>query len=165
MSSTPEPNGRRYEPTHPDELLARAKRRSLALRRHRLLGAGGSLAVVLALALGSVLILGSGAPGTRLPGKTYSADHRPGQIYVAERIGSAYELTANEAPATTAPPIVVRRVGGAEVSFSLDLLKQLAGPGAIGQRARLAVQPLDGPRDARARRIRFHRAGNRRGAS
>ncbi len=130
MSSTPEPDGRRYEPTHPDELLARAKRRSLALRRHRLLGAGGSLAVVLALVLGSVLIPGSGAPGSRLPGKTYSADHRPGQIYVAERIGSAYELTANEAPATTAPPIVVRRVGSAEVSFSLDLLKQLAGPAA-----------------------------------
>ena len=130
MSSTPEPSGRRYEPTHPDELLARAKRRSLALRRHRLLGAGGSLAVVMALALGIGLIPGSGAPGTRLPGKTYSADHRPGQIYVAERIGSAYELTANEAPATTAPPMVVRRVGGAEVSFSLDLLKQLAGPAA-----------------------------------
>jgi len=120
MNSTPEPSENQLEPTRPEELLARAKARSLAIRRHRLLGATGSTAVVLALVLSLVLVPGGSAP-------LLNSHHRPGQIFVSARVGSAYELTANEAAAPAAPASVTRRVENAEVAFSLDLLTHLAG--------------------------------------
>ncbi|HLN07101.1 MAG TPA: serpin family protein [Acidimicrobiales bacterium] len=115
MNSTLEPPESEYKPTPAAELLARAKQRSQAIRRHRLLGASGSLAVVLALVLGGILI------------PSPAANHPPGQIFVSDRIGSAYELTANETPATSAPSTVVKEVESAEVAFSLELLSHVAG--------------------------------------
>ncbi len=117
MSPAPERASKQYAPTSPEVLLARAKRRSLAIRRHRLLGAGGALAVVIALVLGSIFIPGTSGPGT----------HPPGRVYVADRIGSAYELTAAEAVIKAASPQVLKGVETAEVGFSLDLLDHLAG--------------------------------------
>ena len=117
MSPAPERASKQYAPTSPEVLLAHAKRRSLAIRRHRLLGAGGALAVVIALVLGSIFIPGTSGPGT----------HPPGRVYVADRIGSAYELTAAEAVIKAASPQVLKGVETAEVGFSLDLLDHLAG--------------------------------------
>ncbi|MHB8247222.1 MAG: serpin family protein [Acidimicrobiales bacterium] len=121
MSSTPD-QPRVYEPSNPAELLVRAKRRSSAIRRRRLAGTGGSLVVVLALVLGGLLIPGDSSPA-RTP---YSAQSRV-HLFVAERIGSSYELTAKAARAVAAPARVTRAVEKAEVGFSLALLKRLAG--------------------------------------
>ena len=87
MRSTPEPTERPYEPTPTEELLARAKRRSMTSHRHRLVGARGSLTLVLALVVGGVLIL-AGSAGSQ------PSSHPPGKVFVADRIGSAYELSA-----------------------------------------------------------------------
>ncbi len=119
MSSTIEPTERPYAPTPTGELLARVNRRSAATHRHRLLGGGGSLTLVLALVLGGVLVLaGSAGPQT--------SNHPLGKVFVSDRIGSAYELSANESPPSPAPRRVARAVENAEVGFSLDLLNNLA---------------------------------------
>jgi len=115
-----EPTEPRYVPTAPEELLARAKSRSAATRRHRLLGAGGSLAVVLALVI-SVVLLPAGSA------KPQPATSRPGKVFVSDRIGNAYELTANEVSASPPRPRVAKEVENAEVAFSLDLLNNLQG--------------------------------------
>ena len=119
MRSTPEPTERPYEPTPTEELLARAKRRSMTSHRHRMVGARGSLTLVLALVVGGVLIL-AGSAGSQ------PSSHPPGKVFVADRIGSAYELTASEAPPSPATPKVAKAVEDAEVGFSLDLLDNLA---------------------------------------
>ena len=119
MSSTPEPNERPYRPTPPEELLARAKRRSAATRRHRIVGGSGSLTVLAAILVVGVLISGPGkspAPSTR----------SPGQLVVSARIGNAYELTAGEKASAAAPQAVTSSVENAEVGFALALLKNLA---------------------------------------
>jgi serpin B len=115
MSSLPEPTAPRYSPTNPEELLARAKRRSAAIRRHRLVGAGGSLAVAVAVALGGIVLTGRAA--------------KPGQIVVSDRIGAAYEVTAEQAPPAAPAAPVVKGVESSEVAFSLELLSRLAGSG------------------------------------
>ena len=104
MSSMPEQTEDGFTPTDPGELLTRAKRRSLALRRHRLLSAGGSLAVVLAVAVGGIVITSGAWPS--------------GTIVVSDRIGGAYELTGNQGPPPAAPVSVVKQVERSEVSFS-----------------------------------------------
>jgi len=119
VSSTPEPTELPFAPIPTEEPLARAKHHSMGSRRHRLLGAGGSLTLVLALVLGGVLIM-AGSAGTQ------QAKHPRGKIFVSDRIGSAYELTANEGPAKPATPRVAKAVEDAEVGFSLDLLNRLA---------------------------------------
>jgi len=120
MSSTPEPTERAYTPTPSEQLLVRTKRRSLAMRRHRLLGAAVSSMAVLALVLGVVLIPGGSAAPQQ-------SKNKPGKIFISDRIGSAYELSANEPPPSPAPPGVAKAVENAEVGFSLDLLNKLAG--------------------------------------
>jgi serpin B len=102
-----------------ENLLSRAKHRSGTFRQHRLLGASGSLTLVLALGLGGVLILASSAGPQQL-------NHPRGKVFVADRIASAYELTANEPPPSPARPRVAKAVENAEVGFSLDLLNSLA---------------------------------------
>ena len=119
MSSAPEPTERPHPPTPIEELLVRAKHLSAARRRHRLFGAGGSLMIVLALALGGALIP-SGSAGPQ------QSNNKPGKIFVADRIGSAYELSADEPPASPASRAVAKAVENAEVGFSLDLLNHLA---------------------------------------
>ena len=104
MSSTPEPAESGYSPTDPGELLARAKRRSLAIRRHRLIGASGSLAIVAALALGGVVVT--------------SRSGSPGRVVVSDRIGSAYEMSASGEPSSSPPAQVVTSVENSEVAFS-----------------------------------------------
>ena len=119
MNSAPEPTKQHHVPTPPEELLARVKNRSAKTRQHRLLGGGGSLVVVLVLVLVGVLI----PEGSARP---QQSSHRPGQVFVSDRIGSAYELGANETPAPPAPSSVKQAVENAEVGFSLDLLNNLA---------------------------------------
>jgi serpin B len=119
MSSKPESSERQYSPAAPEQLLARTKHRSYVIRRRRVLGAGGSVAVVLALVLGGILI-----PGSSRPGGTHG-----GHVYTADRIGSAYELTAAPQAVAAASPRVLGGVESAEVGFSLDLLDHLDSSG------------------------------------
>ena len=119
MSSTPEPAERAYVPTPIEDLLLRAKRRSAAIRRHRLLGTGACVTAVLALVLGLVLIPGESAGPQTSAGK-------PGKIFISDRIGSAYELSADEPPSSPAPRAVAKAVENGEVGFSLELLNNLA---------------------------------------
>ena len=119
MSSTPEPTERPYAPVSTETHTARTKHRSVASDRHRLLGAGGSLALVMSLVLCGVLVFAGSAA-------TQPAKHPRGKVFVSDRIGSAYELTATEAPASRATPRVAKAVENAEVGFSLDLLNRLA---------------------------------------
>jgi serpin B len=134
MSSTPEPTKQRYVPTPPEELLARVKNRSAKTRQHRLLGGGGSLVVVLALVLAGVLIPDGSA-------RPQQSSHRPGQIFVSDRIGSAYELAANETPAPLAPSSVRQAVENAEVGFSLDLLNNLSASNDPNDSSNVLVSP------------------------
>lgn len=89
-------------------------------RRRRLLGAGAVLALVLVLVVSGLLI----ARGPR--------SKQPGLVHVTERIGSAYELTSDEAPSQPPRPDLVRGVEQAEVGFSLNLLKDLMGSNDSG---------------------------------
>jgi serpin B len=73
----------------------------------------------MSLVLCGVLVFACSA--TTLPAK-----HPRGKVFVSDRIGSAYELTATEAPASRATPRVAKAVENAEVGFSLDLLNRLA---------------------------------------
>lgn len=134
MSSTPEPTERPYSPTPPEELLARAKRRSAASRRHRLLGGGGSLTIVVALVLIGILIPTSGA-------KSQPASKKPGRIVISDRIGAAYELSANEPAASPASASVTRAVENGEVAFSLDLLNHLAAVNDANDSTNVLVSP------------------------
>jgi serpin B len=109
-----------YEPSDPAELLARVKRRSSAIRRRRLLGTGGALAVVL------VVVLGLLVPGALSPARTPHQAQSRVHLFVAQRVGSSYELVAKTAPAAAAPARVRRALEQAEVGFSLALLKRLA---------------------------------------
>jgi serpin B len=118
MSSTPEPAASGYSPTDPAELLARAKRRSLAIRRHRLIGASGSLAIVAALALGGIVVT--------------SRSGSPDRVVVSEHIGSAYEMSAIGERPSSPPAQVVTSVENSEVAFSLDLLSRLANSSDSG---------------------------------
>ncbi len=119
MSSTHEPVAQPHAPRPTEELVPWAKRHTVEIHRRRLIGAGGSLTLVLALALGGVLILAGSAGPQQL-------NHPPGKIFVSDRIGSAYELSAAESPPSPASPRVARAVENAEVGFSLDLLNNLA---------------------------------------
>ncbi|MGO9965512.1 MAG: serpin family protein [Acidimicrobiales bacterium] len=119
MSPTSEPAERAYTPTAGEELLVRTKRRSLAIRRHRKLGAGVCSLGVLALVLGLVLVPGGSAAPQQ-------SNNKPGKIFISDRIGSAYEIGANEPPPSAAPRAVVEAVENAEVGFSLELLNKLA---------------------------------------
>ncbi len=119
MSSKPESSRRQYSPATPEQLLARTKHRSYVIRRRRLVGAGGTVAVVLALVLGGILI----------PEGSGGGNHG-GRIYTADRIGSAYELTAAAQGVAAASPKVLSGVESAEVGFSLDLLDHLDSSGA-----------------------------------
>lgn len=109
-----------YEPSSPAELLARAKRRSSAIRRRRLLGVSGAFAVLLALVLGLLV------PGALSPAPTPHQAASRVHLFVAQRVGSSYELMAKTARAAAAPPRVRTAVEQAEVGFSLALLKRLA---------------------------------------
>ena len=131
MSSTPEPTVQPYEPTPPEDLLARAKGRSAAARRRRLLGGSGSLTAVAAILVVSVLVAG----GSNRP------QRRPGQVVVSARIGSAYELTAGEKALAPAGAGVARHVENAEVGFSLSLLKNLAAAGSSVSPDNVLVSP------------------------
>jgi len=115
MSSTPEEPKGTYTPTPPEELLTRAKSRSASKRRQRMLGGSGSVTVVVALILVGILLPGSTRPSPRA-----------GVITVSDRIGSAYELNANEPVGPSATPPVAKAVENAEVGFSLSLLDNLA---------------------------------------
>jgi serpin B len=90
----------------------------MAIRRHRLLGAGASSLAVLALVLSLVLIPGGGAAPQQ-------SKNKPGKIFISARIGSAYELNADEPPATPASRAVTKVVANAEIGFSLELLDHL----------------------------------------
>ncbi|MGA3353791.1 MAG: serpin family protein [Acidimicrobiales bacterium] len=115
MSSTPESTKRAYTPTPPEELLARAKSRSASTRHRRLLGTSGSATVLVALLLVGILLPSSARPS-----------HHTGTITVSERIGAAYELSANEPEGPYATPPVAKALEDAEVGFSLSLLNNLA---------------------------------------
>ena len=119
MRPTSEPTERAYTPTPREEALVRTKHRSLDIRRHRLFGAGVCSMAVLALVLSLVLIPGGSAAPQQ-------SKNKPGKIFISDRIGSAYELSANEPPPSPAPPGVAKAVEKAEVGFSLDLLNKLA---------------------------------------
>ncbi len=134
MSSMPELPKRPYIPTAPEELLARAKRRSAASRRHRLVGGGGSLTVVVALVLVGILVPASGA-------RPQPSSKRPGKIVVSAHIGSAYELTASETPASPASPGVAKAVEKAEVGFSLELMRDLVSTNAAAEPTNVLVSP------------------------
>jgi hypothetical protein len=84
-----------------------------------LLGAGGSLALIIALVLGGIFITSGGA-------RTQHSANGPGKVFVSSRIGSAYELTANETPYSSATPSVAKAAEDAEIAFSLDLMNKLA---------------------------------------
>lgn len=112
MSSTPEPTaGRR--PATPAELRERVLRRSRDLRRRRLIGSTGTLAVVAALVVSTSLV----AAG--------SSHLRPGQVAVTARLGAADELTANVPHAPAANRALARQVARDETAFSLRLLGRL----------------------------------------
>jgi len=115
----PEPTELLHAAAQGELPLLRSKLVNAVTRRHRLLGAGGSLTVVLALIAGAVLVpLGSAEP--------QPASNKPGRVFVSERIGSAYELSADEPAPSPAPPGVAKAVENAEVGFSLELLDNLA---------------------------------------
>ncbi len=134
MSSQREPTERPYVPTPPEELLDRVKRRSAARRRHRLLGGGGLLTVLAALVLIAVLIPTSSA-------RPQQPSRHPGPIVVSDRIGDAYELTADEPPAAPAPPKVAKAVENAEIGFSLNLLDNLAASSDSNDSDNVLVSP------------------------
>ena len=97
----------------------RTKVRSLAIRRHRMFGAGVSSMAVLALVL-SLVLLPSGSASPQ------QANSTPAKIFISDRIGNAYELSADEPRPSPAPPAVAKAVEQAEVGFSLKLLNELA---------------------------------------
>lgn len=119
MRSTPLANELADTNMAKESSAARVRHGNLPPRRGRLLGVGGSLTLVTALVLGSVLVL-AGSAGTQ------QSKQPRGKIYVSDRIGSAYELSVDEAPPTRATPRVAKAVEDAEVGFSLDLLRNLA---------------------------------------
>lgn len=113
----------------PEQLLARTKARSAQLRKRRLAGTGGGLAAlttVIALLAGIVPAAVPGALSPPVSGGT----HRPGQVYVAARIGDADELLANVSPGQVTPGLGEKAVAGGEAGFSLSLLDAMAGDSA-----------------------------------
>ena len=89
MSPTPEPADRAAAFASREGLLVRTKVRSLAIRRHRMFGAGVSSMAVLALVL-SLVLLPSGSASPQ------QANSTPAKIFISDRIGNAYELSADE---------------------------------------------------------------------
>jgi serpin B len=129
MGYEPEPAERPYTPTPPEELLARAKRRGAATRRRRrLLTSSTSVTLVVAAVLIGILVPGGSAPGrhfsTRPP--------LPGPVRVAARIGSAYELTADNWRSRIATPKLARALQDDEIGYSISLLRTLAGSAGSG---------------------------------
>jgi len=134
VSSTPEGTKRPYTPTPPEELLARAKHKSAHLRQRRLLGASGSLTVVVALVLIGIFVPSSGA-------KPEQASGKPGRIVVSDRIGGAYELTAREPAGRATSHRVALAVENAEVGFSIDLLNRLVASTDASGSTNVLVSP------------------------
>ncbi|MGH9170510.1 MAG: serpin family protein [Acidimicrobiales bacterium] len=113
-----------YTPASPEALLSRAKARSTELRRHWLVTAAGSIAVVVALVLGIVIF----ARPTTQPSVVAQAGH----VGVTAHVGSAEELTAVVARAAAPSPAERKEVSSEEVGFSLQLLDQLSSGGGAG---------------------------------
>ncbi len=128
MDYKPEPKERPYTPTPPEELLARVKQRSSLRRRRRQLTGGTSAILVVAAVLIGILVPGGSAPGRHF----YTGPPSPGPVRVAARIGSAYELTADNWKRRIATPKQARALEEAEVGFSLRLLGNLAGSAGSG---------------------------------
>jgi len=128
MGYEPEPAERPYTPTPPEELLARAKRRSAATRRRRLLTSSTSVTLVVAAVLIGILVPGGSAPGRHF----YTGPPASGAVRVAARIGSAYELTADNGRSRIATPKLAKALQDDEIGYSISLLRTLAGSAGSG---------------------------------
>ena len=157
MSSMLEPVARPHAPTPTEKLLARPKRPTVTIHRRRLIGAGSSLTLVLALALG-----GSPDPGRKC--RTTTVESPAGQGLRLRPHRKRLRAQRQRVAALTGNPESGQGGGARRGRF---LPRSAEQPGDVerferlDQRARLTVELGDCARDAGARRVRFHRAGNR----